>query len=181
MKVYNRLVVHTDRHRIPPDYELKFKDQSNEIPLNASGRRLHIAASVDLPDPNLLRLHAALAGVFHLTNVVYIFRLIAKRSREPGSPPVPSADGDAFMKSIVESEGDQLWQSVAMMWSHCKRTHRRRPQRQRHYLQYSGAQDSILTYHCVYGFLRISLCMLAYITSSMMVASVLPSALSHRH
>ena len=122
MKVYNRLVVHTDRHGIPPDYELKFKDQSNEIPLNASGRRPHIAVSVDLPDPNLLRLHAALAGVFHLTNVVCIFRLIEKRSREPGSPPVPSADGEAFMKSIVEPEGDQLWQSVAMIWSRCKRS-----------------------------------------------------------
>ncbi|KAI0731170.1 hypothetical protein C8Q76DRAFT_793256 [Earliella scabrosa] len=114
MKIYNPSAVHTDLYGIPTDYEFRFKDHSN----NASGKlpRNAGAVSVDPPDPDLLRLHAALAGVFHSTGAARVFHWIVQR-REPGDPPVPSADGESFMERIVDPQGHQLWQSVAAMWS----------------------------------------------------------------
>ena len=98
VKVYNHQATHLFMYGLPEDLEIAFKDHSDEIPIHdKSGKRIHIAVSVALPDPELLRLHAALAGVFHLSGAVDVFRLIARR-----------ADGDAFMQSVVEPEGDQL-------------------------------------------------------------------------
>ncbi|TBU36838.1 hypothetical protein BD309DRAFT_1067632, partial [Dichomitus squalens] len=73
---------------------------------------------IELPDPELFRLHAALAGVLHTSGAADIFNLIVYR-RNPSQPPVPSADGEAFFKEIVEdNELGALRRSIAAMWSY---------------------------------------------------------------
>ncbi|TBU29339.1 hypothetical protein BD311DRAFT_806330 [Dichomitus squalens] len=80
-------------------------------------KRPHDAMGVELPDPELFRLHAALAGVLNMSGAAGIFQLIMDR-QNPGQPPVPSADGEAFFKEIVEdNELGALRQSIAEMWS----------------------------------------------------------------
>ncbi|KAI0713968.1 hypothetical protein C8Q76DRAFT_473288 [Earliella scabrosa] len=107
VKVYNHQATHLFVYGLPEDLEIAFKDHSDEIPIHEkSGKRVHIAVSVDLPDPELLRLHAALAGVFHLSGAVDVFPLIARR-----------ADGDAFMQSIVEPQAiscNNLWRRCSL-------------------------------------------------------------------
>ncbi|KAI1783474.1 hypothetical protein LXA43DRAFT_903492, partial [Ganoderma leucocontextum] len=67
------------------------------------------------PHPELLRLHAALTGVLRMSGAAGVFELIMDR-RGPGNPPVPSADGEAFLKEVMDPEVQELWESVAGMW-----------------------------------------------------------------
>ncbi|TBU28377.1 hypothetical protein BD311DRAFT_663508 [Dichomitus squalens] len=81
------------------------------------GKRPHDAMGIELPDPELFRLHAALAGVLHTSGAADIFNLVVYR-RNPSQLPVPSADGEAFFKEIVEdNELGALRRSIAAMWS----------------------------------------------------------------
>ncbi len=100
-------------HKIPESFEITFKDYSDDVPVNASGKRPHNAVSVDLPDRDLLRMHAALAEVIHMSGAVRVFLSILYTP--PGRTPTsssPRADGEAFMKGIVDPEVHQLSQSV---------------------------------------------------------------------
>ncbi len=75
-------------------------------------KRPHEAVGVELPDPELLRLHAALTGVLRMSGAAGVFKLIMER-QNPGNPPVPSADGEAFMKEIIDPELRDLREAVA--------------------------------------------------------------------
>lgn len=118
VKNYVPMLTHMDLFKIPEGLAITFKDHSttsDEVPsvtLNASGKRPHDAVGVDLPDPDLVRLHAALADVLHMSGARHVFDLISVRCG-PCSPPVPSADGDSFMKDIVDPVAHELWESVA--------------------------------------------------------------------
>ncbi|TBU36498.1 hypothetical protein BD309DRAFT_995582 [Dichomitus squalens] len=87
-----------------------FKDHSPEWPMDnpedsssrnlRSGKRTHDKLGVALPNPQLLRLHAALTGVLRLSGAAEIFdRIISSDGSD--EPAVPSADGTTFYKSIV--------------------------------------------------------------------------------
>ncbi|TBU53751.1 hypothetical protein BD310DRAFT_951900 [Dichomitus squalens] len=95
-----------------------FKDHSVEDVNTA----ISTQSSTDNPsEPGTSRaschgLHAALAGVLHTSGAADIFNLIVYR-RNPSQPPVPSADGEAFFKEIVEdNELGALRRSIAAMW-----------------------------------------------------------------
>ena len=72
---------------------------------------------IDLPDPGeLLRLHAALTGVLRMSGAAEVFD-DKKERRGPGNPPVPSADGEAFFKDVVDVEPNllELREAVAQL------------------------------------------------------------------
>ena len=102
-----------DRMRVPARITLEdhsIEDDTAEAapgPSTRSRKRPHSALGIDLPDPELLRLHAALTGVLRLSGAAVVFDDI-KWCRGPGSPPVPSADGAAFFKHIVDVEPNLL-------------------------------------------------------------------------
>lgn len=77
-------------------------------------KRPHEAVGVDLPDPELLRLHAALTGVLRMSGAAEVFQLIMER-RGPDNPPVPSGDGKAFMNEVVDSTMHRLRVAVSDM------------------------------------------------------------------
>nr|VWP01235.1 NAD-dependent protein deacylase (EC (Regulatory protein SIR2 homolog) [Ganoderma boninense] len=63
---------------------------------------------VDLPDPALLRLHAALAGVLCLSGADLAFDcLLARPPWLPGCSRWPAPRGAAFWASVVEYEGEE--------------------------------------------------------------------------
>ena len=79
-----------------------FVDHSQSHPEAQAG------TSVDLPDPALLRLHAALAGVLWRSGAPASFdRLFCRPAWLPGFPHWPAPSGEAFWRSVVEYEGEE--------------------------------------------------------------------------
>ncbi|KAI0779263.1 hypothetical protein C8Q74DRAFT_1446868 [Fomes fomentarius] len=112
VKNYHPRMTHMEMHKIPESLEISFKDYSDEVPVNASGKRPHNAVSVDLPDRDLLRMHAALAEIIHMSGAVRVFLSILYPPPGRSTSSSPRADGEAFMKGIVDPEVHQLSQSV---------------------------------------------------------------------
>lgn len=70
-----------------------------------------------VPHPELLRLHAVMTGVLQMSDAANVFELIVDRRWAPGNPPVPGANGAAFMKEVVDPEMWELRESVAALCS----------------------------------------------------------------
>ncbi|KAI1783437.1 hypothetical protein LXA43DRAFT_1046692, partial [Ganoderma leucocontextum] len=98
-----------------------FKDHSvadqppQPEPSQSLGKRTRDQRGIDLPSHELICLHAALAGVLHMSGAAGVFKLIADRHNH-GDPPVPSTDGEMFWKGVVDGQGGgDLRQSVESM------------------------------------------------------------------
>ncbi|KAI1784184.1 hypothetical protein LXA43DRAFT_1101650 [Ganoderma leucocontextum] len=132
VKNYHKLFNHMKKNKIPSRVTLKDHSQADsesdaacDPPEAGSStshpqrpeKRRHEAMGIDLPDPELLQLHAALTGVLRLSGAAEVFDDIKER-RGPGNPPVPSADGAAFFKDVVDVVPDihDLREAVAQMW-----------------------------------------------------------------
>ncbi|KAM5539552.1 hypothetical protein V8D89_006661 [Ganoderma adspersum] len=64
-------------------------------------------AEPELPDPALIRVHAALVGVLHLSGAYATFGRLFLPLEDRGHSAYPSTCGSAFWRSVVEYEGPE--------------------------------------------------------------------------
>ena len=85
-----------------------FEDHSHEYA--ADSKR-----SIDLPDAELLRVHAALAGALQLSEVIVVFEAIVLECENLDAEEcVPGASGSTFLRSVVAYEGPEVCAEVEM-------------------------------------------------------------------
>ena len=89
-----------------------FRDHTNAsgtLELGADGHSpLPSSSPVSLPNPELLRTHAVLGSMLHMSGVVDLFvGLVYTLKRENvGSLPLPTPDGVSFWKDVIDPDGD---------------------------------------------------------------------------
>ena len=115
---------HLDLYRVPPQVMFKnyMRDESDgqrtapREPPSASnpptqpersGSEAATDAEPELPDPALIRVHAALAGVLHLSGAYTTFVRLFLELEDSGHSAYPSPGGSAFWRSVVEYEGPE--------------------------------------------------------------------------
>ncbi len=105
--------IHLER---PHDHDLAEAAEAGPSTGRTTRKHPHEAMGIDLPDPELLRLHVALTGVLRMSGAAEVFDDMKER-RGPGNPPVPSADGEAFFKDVVDVEPNllELREAVAQL------------------------------------------------------------------
>lgn len=97
--------------------EVTFEDHSWEPEETSSHgtsmKRKYQEEPIDLPDPQLIKIHAALAGVLNLSGAAELFEIL---DPPPGSdsPAVAAEDGDAFMNFVVKHPGSELSPEIAL-------------------------------------------------------------------
>ena len=81
---------------------------SGTLDLEAASRHSSLPSPVSLPNPELLRTHALLGSVLHMSGVVDLFvGLVYTLKRENvGGLPLPTPDGVSFWKDVVDPDGD---------------------------------------------------------------------------
>ena len=86
--------------------QVAFQDHSEEISRaeDASGSSQHNPYPVPLPSRALLRLHAALASVIHLSGAAEAFEILTS-PHGAGGPAVRSKSGADFMEEVVDYDG----------------------------------------------------------------------------
>ena len=87
-----------------------FHDHTNAsgtIDLGTDGHP-SLPSPVSLPNPELLRTHAVLGSMLHMSGVVDLFvGLVYTLKRENvGSLPLPTPDGVSFWKDVIDPDGD---------------------------------------------------------------------------
>ena len=85
-----------------------FEDHSHEYPSESGSQR-----SIDLPDAELLRVHAALAGALQLSEVIVVFEAIVLECENLDAEEcVPGGSGSTFLRSVVAYEGPEVCAEV---------------------------------------------------------------------
>ena len=64
--------------------------------------------SVPLPDPRLIRFHAAIAHVVHLSGLAWIFFALKNSTAWEDGPFVHGRDGARFMRSVIDYTGPAI-------------------------------------------------------------------------
>ena len=83
-----------------------FEDHSHEY--SSDSQR-----SIDLPDAELIRVHAALAGALQLSEVIVVFEAIVLECENLDAEEcVPGGSGSTFLRSVVAYEGPEVCAEV---------------------------------------------------------------------
>ena len=115
---------HLDLYRVPPQITFKHytcddlddhRTAPRESPSASNpptqpergGSETAIDAEPELPDPALIRVHAALAGALHLSGAYATFSRLFLELEDSGHSAYPSPGGSAFWRSVVEYEGPE--------------------------------------------------------------------------
>ncbi|TBU53890.1 hypothetical protein BD310DRAFT_829190 [Dichomitus squalens] len=110
---------------IPVQDRVTFQDYSLETPAPDSAdaeraarrrgvKRRRAQAGIDLPDPELLRVHAALAILLHSSGAAGIFDTMIRWRSDRNHHGVPEASGRAFWESVVIYEGPEICLSAEL-------------------------------------------------------------------
>ena len=85
-----------------------FEDHSHEY--SSDSQR-----SIDLPDAELLRVHAAIAGALQLSEVIVVFEAIVLECEGLDAEEcIPGPSGSTFLRSVVAYEGPEVCAEVEM-------------------------------------------------------------------
>ncbi|KAM5539566.1 hypothetical protein V8D89_006675 [Ganoderma adspersum] len=76
-------------------------------------------AEPELPDPALIRVHATLVGVLHLSGAYTTFGRLFLELEDSGHLAYPSPGGSAFWRSVVEYEGPESCVEVELREAVC--------------------------------------------------------------
>ena len=85
-----------------------FEDHSHEY--SSDSQR-----SIDLPDAELLCVHAAFAGALQLSAAIVVFEAVVLECEDLDAEEcVPGASGSTFLRSVVAYEGPEVCAEVEM-------------------------------------------------------------------
>ena len=77
-------------------------------------KRRHEQTGIDLPNPQLLRVHAALAALLSLSGARDIFDTMLRWRSHENNFGVPEASGSAFWESVATYEGPEICLSAEL-------------------------------------------------------------------
>lgn len=116
-------------HRYKPFLKVGTSDTVKEVTFDDHGSHgtsntcAHAKSSIGLPDPMLIKTHAALAGILDLSGAAGLFTVFRLTS-DLNDPAVPIGDGTAFMNSVIKyaepeiSLDVELQDAVGAMYLH---------------------------------------------------------------
>ncbi|KAM5542143.1 hypothetical protein V8D89_004016 [Ganoderma adspersum] len=117
--VVNPIAFKDHTHEYPSSSRSESPQTSAAPPSSSTRRRGNStgpprAHDVDLPSADLLRVHAALAGVLQLSGAITAFDAIFSSLALFAKPCIPGASGSAFLRSVVAYEGRGVCADVEM-------------------------------------------------------------------
>ncbi|KAH9921012.1 uncharacterized protein B0H18DRAFT_880561, partial [Fomitopsis serialis] len=114
---------HVDRHVTFEDRNTEFTSSDDNASVPNSGttpqplQPSQKPPGVEPPNPRLLRLHAALTSVLHLSGAASVFGALYRTRSAASDSVLPDTNGPAFWTSVVSYDGPEVTLQADMSYS----------------------------------------------------------------